>query len=103
MITCIIIGINVSYIFWEHQNSIKLFNMFSTMLVLDSTYKTNKYRLPLLTFVGNTSTMKKFSIDFAYMMSERQDNVNWDLKRCRELLHSKDLIPKYLSLIGTML
>jgi len=38
--------------------------------------------------------MKTFSIAFAYMMSERQDNVNWALERCREMLHSKDLYPK---------
>ena len=80
--------------FLAHPNSIKLFNMFSTVLVLDSTYKTNKYHLPLLEFVGNTSTKKTFSIAFAYMMSERQDNVNWALERCREMLHSKDLYPK---------
>jgi len=49
---------DVSDVFWAHPNSIKLFNMFSTVLVLDSTYKTNKYRLLLLEFVGNTSTMK---------------------------------------------
>ena len=80
--------------FLAHPNSIKLFNMFSTVLVLDSTYKTNKYRLPLLEFVGNTTTMKTFSIAFAYMMSERKDNVYWALERCREMLHSKYLYPK---------
>jgi len=51
-------------------------------------------RLPFLEFIGNTSTMKMFSIAFAYMMSERQDNVNWALEMCRELLHSKYLYPK---------
>ncbi|XP_024640748.1 protein FAR1-RELATED SEQUENCE 5-like [Medicago truncatula] len=84
----------VSDVFWAHPYSIKLFKTFSTLLVLDSTYKTNKCRLPLLEFVGNTSTMITFSIDFAYMMSERQDNVYWALQRFCEMLHSKDLHPK---------
>ena len=39
---------DVSDVFWAHPNSTKLFNTFSTVLVLDSTYKTNKYRLSLL-------------------------------------------------------
>ncbi|XP_058776866.1 protein FAR1-RELATED SEQUENCE 5-like [Vicia villosa] len=43
-------------IFWTHPDSIKLFNTFPTMLILDSTYKTNKYRLPLFEMVGVTST-----------------------------------------------
>jgi len=38
--------------------------------------------------------MKTFFIAFAYMMSERQDSVNWALDRCREMLHSKDLYVK---------
>jgi len=53
---------DVSDVFWAHPYSIKLFNTFSTVLVLDSTYKTNKFPLPLLEFVGNTSTMKTFFI-----------------------------------------
>jgi len=85
---------DVSDVFWAHPNSIKLFNTFSAMLMLDSTYKTNRYPLPLLESVGNMSTMKTFSIAFPYMMSERQDNVNWALERCREMFHSKDLYPK---------
>jgi hypothetical protein len=64
------------------------------VLVLDSTYKTNKYRLSLLEFVGNSSAHQTFSIGFAYMMSEKEDNVNWDLESCRELLHSKVIYPK---------
>jgi len=38
--------------------------------------------------------MKTFSIAFAYMMSEKQDNVYWALEMCLEMLHSKDLYPK---------
>jgi len=82
---------DVSYLFWAHPDGFKLFNTFSTVLVLDSTYKTNMYRLPLLEFIGNTSTQLTFSIGFAYMMSEKEYNVTWALERCRELLHSKDL------------
>jgi len=37
-------------IFWVHLDPINVFKTFSTMLVLDSTYKTNKYRLSLPEF-----------------------------------------------------
>ncbi|XP_058768633.1 protein FAR-RED ELONGATED HYPOCOTYL 3-like [Vicia villosa] len=49
-------------IFWNHLESIKLFNTFPTALKIDSTYKTNKYRLPLLEIVGVTSTDKTYSV-----------------------------------------
>ena len=91
-----IVILMMSVMFFRHIQILSscLTRTFSTVLVLDSTYKTNKYRIPLPDFVGNTSTMKTFSIAFAYMMSERQDNVYWSLERYREMLHSKDLYPK---------
>jgi len=54
----------------------------------------NKYRLLLLKFVGVTSIQMMFSIAFAYMMSEKEDNVSLALKRCRDQLHSKDMSSK---------
>lgn len=42
------------------RDSINFFNAFLTMLIIDSTYKTNKYRLPLMEIVGVTSTKMIF-------------------------------------------
>lgn len=64
--------ISVRDIFWTHPGSIKLFNMFPTMLILDSTYKTNKYRHPLLNMVDVTSIEKTCSIGFAFIESEKR-------------------------------
>ncbi|XP_050902145.1 uncharacterized protein LOC127111536 [Lathyrus oleraceus] len=44
----------------SHSDSIKLFNTFPTVLIIDPTYMTNTYRLPLLEIVGVTSTEKTF-------------------------------------------
>ncbi|XP_058767928.1 uncharacterized protein LOC131641650 [Vicia villosa] len=54
--------VSVRDIFWTHTESIKLSNTYPTVLIIDSTYKTNKYRLPLLEIVGVTSTEKTFSV-----------------------------------------
>jgi hypothetical protein len=67
-----------------------LFNLLPIVVVMDSTYKTNKYGLPLLEFVGITSTGKTFSIAFAFMMSEKENNFVWTLERCRDLLKFQD-------------
>ncbi|XP_058750117.1 protein FAR1-RELATED SEQUENCE 5-like [Vicia villosa] len=58
--------VTVRDIFWIHPDSIKLFNTFSTVLLIDSTYKTNKYRLPLFEMVGVTSTEKTFVVGFPW-------------------------------------
>ncbi|MCH80534.1 protein FAR1-RELATED SEQUENCE 6-like [Trifolium medium] len=80
----------ISDIFFAHLESIKLFNLFPIVVVMDFTYKTNKYGLPLLEFVGTTCTGKTFSIAFAFMTAENEDNFVWVLDRCRDLLKCPD-------------
>ena len=75
----------VSDIFWTHPDSLKLLNAFSNVLLMDSTYKTNKYRLPLLEIVGDTSTCLTFSAGFVLMSTERQNNFTWALQKLRGL------------------
>ncbi|KAH1188237.1 hypothetical protein GmHk_U059798 [Glycine max] len=41
-------------IFWCHPDAVKLVNAYNLVFLIDSTYKTNKYRLSLLDFVEGT-------------------------------------------------
>ncbi|KAL5137337.1 Protein FAR1-RELATED SEQUENCE 5 [Glycine soja] len=56
-------------------------------------YKTNRYRLPLLDFVGVTPTGMTFSAGFAYLEGERVNNVVWALERFRGLFLRHDCLP----------
>ncbi|KAL5161917.1 Receptor-like protein 15 [Glycine soja] len=51
-----------------------------------NTYKTNRYRLPLLDFVGVTPTGMTFSVGFTYLEGERLNNVVLALERFRGTL-----------------
>ncbi|XP_073223344.1 protein FAR1-RELATED SEQUENCE 8-like [Cicer arietinum] len=82
--------------FWTHTDSITLLNMFPLVLIMDSTYKTNKYRLPLFEIVGVTSTWLTFNVAFAYMDSERQDNFWWALEKLKELFFSNTPFPQVI-------
>ena len=55
----------VKDIIWSNPDSIKLLNSFPTVLIYDTTYKMNKYHLPLLQIIGETSTKMIFSVEFA--------------------------------------
>jgi hypothetical protein len=80
----------ISDIFFSDPESIKFFNLFHIVVVIDSTYKTNRYRLHLLEFVGSTYAEQMFYIGFAFLLSEKEDNFVWALERCRELLKCQD-------------
>ncbi|KAL5180176.1 Protein FAR1-RELATED SEQUENCE 5 [Glycine soja] len=62
-------------------------------LLEHSTYKTNRYRLPLLDFVGVTPTAMTFSAGFAYLEAERVNNIVWALERFRGLFLRNDRLP----------
>jgi len=70
-------------ILWAHPDSIKFLNSFPTMLISDTTYKTNKYHLSLLEIVGITSTNMTFVVAFAYLSFERMDNFEWVLSKVK--------------------
>ena len=62
-------------IFWCHPDAMKLVNACNLVFLIDSTYKTNMYRLSLLDFVGVTPTWMTFSASFTYLEGERLNNV----------------------------
>jgi len=70
-------------ILWAHPDSIKLLNLFPTMLICDTTYKTNKYHFPLLEIIGITSTNMTFVVAFAYLSYEITNNFEWALSKVK--------------------
>ncbi|CAK8539545.1 unnamed protein product [Lathyrus sativus] len=88
--------VTVQDIFRTHLDLIKLFNTFSTMLILDSTYKTNKYRLPLFEMVDVTSTEKTYVVGFAFLECEKEDNFTRTLEACWSLLKDQVEMPKVI-------
>ncbi|XP_058761441.1 protein FAR1-RELATED SEQUENCE 5-like [Vicia villosa] len=88
--------VTVRDIFWTHPESINLFNIFLTVFIIDSTYKTNNYRIPLLEIVGVTSTDKTFLVGFVFLECEKEDNVTWALGICKTLLVDPHNMPNII-------
>ncbi|KAL5132666.1 hypothetical protein HKD37_12G035276 [Glycine soja] len=75
-------------LFWCHPDAVKLCN--ACHLV---TYKTKRYRLSLLDFVGVTPTTMTFSTEFAYLEGERVNNIVWTLEWFQGLFLRNDRLP----------
>ena len=82
-------------LFWAHPTSIQLLNAFCSVLIMDCTYKTNRYRLPLLEIVGVTSTNLTFSVAFVYLEAERVDNYTWAIEKLQSLMFA-DRLPNVI-------
>ncbi|KAK2369948.1 protein FAR1-RELATED SEQUENCE [Trifolium repens] len=87
-------SIVVKDIFFAHPTSVALFNTFPSVLLMDSTYKTNRYGRPLFEMVGSTSTGLTFNVAFAFLTNEKEENFTWALQHCRSLLRSEAVGPK---------
>ena len=78
---------------WSHPNVVKLTNSCNLVFLIDSTYKINRYKLPLFDIVGVTPTRMTFSAAFAYLEGERFNNVVWVLQRFHGLFMKGDALP----------
>ncbi|GAU44185.1 hypothetical protein TSUD_87450 [Trifolium subterraneum] len=83
-------------IFFAHPRSLCMFNSFPTVLVMDSTYKTNKYNMPLFEIVVFTSTERTYNVGFAWLTNEKEDNFIWALQQLRSLVRNEGSLPKVI-------
>ena len=77
---------------WSHPDAVKLTNACNLVFLIDSTYKTNKYRLSLLDIIGVTPIRITFSAAFAYLEGERLNYVVWALQRFQGLFLKHDAL-----------
>ncbi len=63
----------VDYVFFLHQALISMCQMFGIVFLLDCTYKTNKFFMPLLNVVGVISSYATFKVGFAFLHAENEE------------------------------
>jgi hypothetical protein len=67
----------VHSLFFVHQKQIELFLANPDVLLMDCTYRTNKYKLPLLHILGCTNLQTFFSAGFCFLRNETYDDYYW--------------------------
>ncbi|KAI5678620.1 hypothetical protein M9H77_09570 [Catharanthus roseus] len=79
----------LSDIVFAYPTSIEMLRMWSYVLIMDTTYKTNKYNMPLLEVVGMTPTGKNFTVASAFMRNEQATTYRWEYLRKLDALKMK--------------
>ena len=67
----------------------KFLECFLEALIIDCTYQTNRYRLPLLDIVGQTNTNSIFYIGFGLLAAEDEVHYSWAIRSMRTLFGEK--------------
>ncbi|XP_021762921.1 protein FAR1-RELATED SEQUENCE 5-like [Chenopodium quinoa] len=71
---------HVTHLLFSHPRLIELARIYSYTFVMDCTYKTNKYKMPLLDIVGVTSFNTLFFCGFAFLFKEKESDYVWALQ-----------------------
>jgi hypothetical protein len=75
----------ISHFFFATPTSIQLLRDYPEVLLMDCTYKTNRFGMPLLVIVGTTPMMTTFYAAFVFLRGETQEDYAWALARLHEL------------------
>lgn len=75
----------VQRLFFTDPKSIELAKTHSDILMLDCTYQTNKYGLPLLNIIGTSSLHKTTQIGLAFLSGEAEHDFDWVIRVLRRL------------------
>jgi len=76
----------IKEIFWTRPTSLDFLRTFPRVIILDCTYKTNRYKMSLLEIVGVTSTDQIFCIAIAYLVAESEENYIWALEQLKSIM-----------------
>lgn len=68
---------HIQSLFFAHQVQIQLLLSNPDILLMDCTYRTNKYKLPLLHILGCTNLQTFFSAGFCFLGNETQADYHW--------------------------
>jgi hypothetical protein len=64
----------ILFFIFAHPKSIKYANQYNRVFLLDCTYKTNRYKMPLLHIIGLSPSNSSFSIAFCFMQNEQEES-----------------------------
>ena len=82
----------VDRVLFFHNESLELLRRYSSCLVFDCTYKTNRFNTPFLNIVGITPTNESFMVGHAFMQSEEMGDYSWVIQWLRSFYERNNLL-----------
>lgn len=86
-------------LFFTHQTSMELLQLYAYILVMDCTYKTNQFCSPLLQIIRTTSLNSSFFTAFCSLCYENSEYYAWVLTCLKELYTLLGLEPQSLGVV----
>ena len=82
---------HVQRLFIAPKQHIKLWRQSPDILLLDTTYKTNRFKMPLLSICGVSQQQQPFQLAAVFLDGEREEQFGWALKCLTDYLSQQQL------------
>ncbi|KAI3887467.1 hypothetical protein MKX03_033562 [Papaver bracteatum] len=86
-------------IVWAHPESTLLAKCFPSVLIIDCTYKTNRFKVPFFHIAGVSSLGTPFTVAYAFIEEETEEHFSWALTQLKFLFVS-DTLPSVCLMNG---
>ena len=70
---------HLKYLFFAHLESLKYFQKNPDVLLLNYTYKINKFKMPFLHAVGVNNTGQNFKLTYYFLLGKTEGNYNFTI------------------------
>jgi MULE transposase domain len=74
-----------------HKKTVELLHLFPNVIILDATYKTNRFNLPLINICTMTATGQTLLIGQAFVTYEEISDYEWLLKWYKKLCNDRQI------------
>jgi hypothetical protein len=78
-------------LFFAYPDAIQLLKKHPYVLLLDCTYKTNRFRMPLLNICVVTGNRKTVQVGLCFLSSKKKADYNWAIAQFTELIRIHDI------------
>ncbi|KAM4067786.1 MULE transposase [Hirsutella rhossiliensis] len=78
-------------LFIAPQSGINLLHQYPEVMLFDSTYKTNRFNMPLFNVCACSSIKKSFQVATIFLNGEKEGDYAWAIEKLHELLNEKQI------------
>jgi hypothetical protein len=77
---------HVTHLFFAYKKSVEMYFSYPEVLLIDCTYKTNRFHMPLCSIMGVTGVGSSFFVALAFLRTEREADYSWVLQQLSALV-----------------
>ena len=82
---------HITLLFFAHPESLVLLKRYPEVLLMDCTYKTNHFHMPLLDILGSTGLHQTFFTAFVFLLGETKEDYTSALRMLRGVIQTRSI------------